>query len=145
MSEATVVETQSQLTKVGVIQSLDVGITTTIVEMIVASNMDVVKKGTLIGSTTKLVSGSGGVLTKNNLNQNSALPTTITRVVGTPQMVFNNPIMTIHVNMIVDRPLMSSMVVGGYKSTNVVNPKGGYQKPFVVTPQNFNHREDHLC
>jgi len=28
---------------------------------------------------------------------------------------------------------MNSIIVGGYKSTNVKNPRGGYQEPFVVT------------
>jgi len=40
-----------------------VGITTTKVETFVAPTMDVVKKGILIGSTTQLGSGLGGVLT----------------------------------------------------------------------------------
>jgi hypothetical protein len=59
--------------------------------------MDVVKRGVLIGSTTKLGSGLGGVSVGWKLNGSSALPTTI-RVVGTPQMVFTNLIMITHVN-----------------------------------------------
>jgi hypothetical protein len=54
-----------------------VGITTIGVEMIVAPNMDVVRRGVLIGSTAKLGSGLGGVLARRNLSQSSTLPTTI--------------------------------------------------------------------
>jgi len=38
------------------------------VETVVASNIDVVKRGILIGSAAKLGSGSGGVLARRNLN-----------------------------------------------------------------------------
>jgi hypothetical protein len=38
------------------------------VETIVTPNMDVVKRGILIGFLAKLGSGSGGVLTGRNLN-----------------------------------------------------------------------------
>jgi hypothetical protein len=55
-----------------------------------------------------------------------ALPAAIIGVVGIPQMVFTNPIMTTHVNKIVDRPLMSSIATGRYKSVDVVHLKGGY-------------------
>jgi hypothetical protein len=55
-----------------------------------------------------------------------ALATTTTRVVGTLRMVFINPIITTLVNRIINRPLMSSMAIGGYKSVDVVNPRGGY-------------------
>jgi hypothetical protein len=46
--------------------------------------------------------GSRGVLTGKNLNRSFELPTITIGVVGTPQMVFTNPIMTIHVNMIIN-------------------------------------------
>jgi hypothetical protein len=49
-----------------------------------------------------------------------------TGVVKTPQMVFINPIMTIHMNRTIDRPLMTSMAAKGYKNVDVANPKGGY-------------------
>jgi hypothetical protein len=62
-----------------------------------------------------------------------ALPIVITGVFGIPQMVFTNLITTTHVNRTIDRPLMSSMVVGRYKNVDVVHPRGGYQKPIVVT------------
>jgi hypothetical protein len=57
------------------------------VETTVAPNIDVVKRGVLIGFVAKLGSELGGVWEARNLNKNSALPTTITGVVGTPQMV----------------------------------------------------------
>ncbi len=60
--------------------------------------MDVVKRGTLIGCVVKLGSGSDGISTRMNLNQNLALPTTTIGVIGTLHMVFSNLIMTIHVN-----------------------------------------------
>jgi hypothetical protein len=137
-----VVETRRQPTRI-VTQSLDVGITTTKVKTIVVTIMDVVKRGILIGFITILDSGLCGVSTKKKLNGSMALPTTTIRVVGTLQMVFTNPIMTIFVNRITDRPSMSSMVNGGYKSENVVNLKGGYQKPFIVTALIFYHRDGH--
>jgi len=59
--EATIVETQKQHVGIGVTQSLDASITTTRVEMFVAPNIDVVKRGVLIGYVTKLGSGLGGV------------------------------------------------------------------------------------
>ncbi len=52
--------------------------------MVIASTMDVVKRGVLIGSTTKLRSGSDGVSIKRKLSGSSTLPTTTTGVVGTP-------------------------------------------------------------
>jgi hypothetical protein len=38
---------------------------------------------------------------------------------------------------------MNSIVVGGYKSEDVVNPIKGYQKPFVVTALIPNHKDGH--
>jgi len=35
------------------------------------------------------------------------------------------------------------MAVGGYKSVNAMNPRRGYQKPFVVTTQINDHRNGH--
>jgi len=52
------------------------------VEMVVATNIDVVRKGILIGSATKLSSGLGGVSTRRNLNQSLVLPTATFRIVG---------------------------------------------------------------
>jgi ABC-type transporter Mla subunit MlaD len=97
-----VVETWKQLVTLRVIQSFDVGITTTRVEIVVMPNMEVVKRGILIGSVVKLGNGSSGISIRRNLNRSSTLPTTTTRVVGTPWMVFINLIMISHVNRIVD-------------------------------------------
>jgi hypothetical protein len=47
-------------------------------------------------------------------------------------MVFTDPIMTTHVNMIVNRPSTSSIIVGRHISTNAKNPRGGYREPSVV-------------
>ncbi len=55
-------------------------------------------------------------------------------------MVFTNPIMTIHVNRIANRPSMNSMAIGGYKNVDVANPRGGYQKPSVVTTPILDHK-----
>jgi hypothetical protein len=38
---------------------------------------------------------------------------------------------------------MSSMVVGGYKSVDVVHLRGGYRKPIVTTIPNFYHKDGH--
>ncbi len=96
-------------------------------EMVATPNIHVVKRGILIGSVVKLGSGLGGVSIIRNLSRSLTLLATTTRVVGIPQMVFTNPIMTIHVNKTVDWPLMNSMAVRGYRSANVVHLKGGYQ------------------
>jgi hypothetical protein len=102
MLEATVVQTQKQHVGVKVIQSLDASITTTGVETVVASNIDIVKRGILIGYVAKLGSESSGVSATRTLSQSLALPTTTTIVVGTPQVVFTNIITTTHVNMTID-------------------------------------------
>jgi hypothetical protein len=73
-----------------------------------------------------LGSGSSGVSARRNMNWSLALLTTTIRVVGTPQMVFTNSIMTTHVNKTTDWPLTSSMLARRYISANVMNPKGGY-------------------
>jgi hypothetical protein len=38
---------------------------------------------------------------------------------------------------------MSSMVARGYKSADVTNLRGGYQKPYVVITQILNHKDGH--
>ncbi len=102
------------------------GYKTARVETIVAPNIYVVKRGIVIGYATKLDSRSGGVSTKRNLSWNTTLPTTTIGVVGTPQMVFTNSIMTIHVNRNLGWPPMSSMVARGYKSVDATNSRGRY-------------------
>jgi hypothetical protein len=64
-------------------------------ETIVALGKYIVKRGVLIGSTTKLGSGSSGVSTRRNLNRNPMLPMlpiATTKIVGIPQMVFTKSI-----------------------------------------------------
>ncbi len=103
--------------------------------MIVAPTMDVVRRGIFTWYVAKLGNGSDGVSTRRKLNGSLALPTTTTRVVGTPQKVFANLIMTTNVNRIVDQPPMNSMTVEGYRNANVMNPKGGYREPStIITP-----------
>jgi hypothetical protein len=72
MLKVVVIETQRQHARIGVTQSLDVGIPTIGMEMVVAPNMDVVRKGTLIGFATNLGSGLGGILLGRTLNRNLA-------------------------------------------------------------------------
>jgi hypothetical protein len=62
VSKAVVVETRRQHAGVGVIQSLNAGITTTGMVMIVEPHIDVVRRGVLIGFIAKLGSGLGGIL-----------------------------------------------------------------------------------
>jgi hypothetical protein len=58
-------------------------------------------------------------------------------------MVFTIPTMTTHVNRTTNQPLMNSMDVGKYRNVNAMNPRGGYQEPFVVTTPIFYHRYGH--
>jgi hypothetical protein len=55
-------------------------------------------------------------------------------------MVLTDSIMTIHVNMTTNQPLMNLMAVGGYKNVDAMNIRGGYQKPSIVIAQIPNHR-----
>ncbi len=98
---------RKQLARTRVIQSFNVIITTIGVETVVAPNTNVVKDGVLIGFVANLGSGLGGILVGRNLSQSSILPIVTIGVVGTPQMVFTNLIMTTHVNRIVDQPSMN--------------------------------------
>jgi len=96
------------------------------VEMVVVPNIDVVRRGVLIGFVAKLGSRSNGILAIRNLSQSSTLPIATIGVVGIPQMVLPNLLMITHVNKIVDRPLMNSMATRGCKSTDVMHPRGKY-------------------
>ncbi len=89
-----VTKTWRQLVGIDVTQSLNTIITTTRVEMIVAPNMNVIKRGVIFGFATNLGHGSCEFLARRNLNRNSGLLVTKIGIVGTPQMVFTNPIMT---------------------------------------------------
>ncbi len=119
------------------------GVITIGVETIVATTMDVDKMVVLIGSVTTLGSGSNGISTRRKLSGSAILPTTTIEVVGTPQMVFTNLIMTIHMNKIANQPSMNLMATRRYISVNAMNPKGGYQEPFVVIAQIPNHKDGH--
>jgi len=96
MSEAKIVKTQRQPVGIEVTQSFNAVIITIRVEMVITPSMDVVKNGMVIGSVLNVSHGLSGFLAKRNLSRSSRLPTINTRVVGTPQMVFTNPIMIIH-------------------------------------------------
>jgi hypothetical protein len=85
----------------------------------------------------------GGVLATRNLSQSLALPTKTIRVAGTPQVVFTNPITIIHMNMIVNRPLMSSMATRRYKCASVTNSRGKYQEPSSVIAHILDHKNGH--
>jgi hypothetical protein len=143
MSKVVVVKTQRQLVGVVFIQSLDVGITTIRVEMVVLSTMDVVRMEVLIGSITKLGIGSCIVSVRRKLSGSSKLPITTIGVVGTPHIKFTNPIMTTHVNSTVDQPPMTSMAIRGYKNANAMNPRRGYQEPSIITAPILDHRDGH--
>jgi len=109
------------------------------VETIVVPNINVVRRGVLIRSITKLDSGLGGILTVRNLSQSLALPIATTGVVDIFQMMFTNSIIIIHVNRTTDRPLMSLMAIGRYKNVNVKHPKRGYREPIIVNVLIFVH------
>jgi hypothetical protein len=66
-----------------VTHSLEVGITTTRVETFDAPAMDVVRRGVLIGCTTKMGNGLDGVLAGRKLGGSTTLPTIIIKVVAT--------------------------------------------------------------
>jgi hypothetical protein len=95
--------------------------------MVVAPSINVVRKGMLIKYVAKLGNGSDRVSIVRNLSPSLALPIVTIRVIGMPQMVFTNPIMITHVNVIANRPLMSPMDGGRCRSKDVVHPKKGYQ------------------
>ncbi len=113
------------------------------VETVVEPNMNVVKRGVLIGFVSKLGSGSSGVSARRNLSQSSTLPAATIGVVGILQVVFTNSIMATHGNMTTNWPLMSSMAVGGCIITNVMHSKSKYQEPIVVTTSIFDHKNGH--
>ncbi len=69
MSKVAIVETQTQPIGVGVIQSFNIVVIAIGVEMVVALNMDVVRKGMVIRSATNLGCGSSGFLAKRKLKR----------------------------------------------------------------------------
>jgi hypothetical protein len=72
------------------------------VDTIVVPNTNVVRKGVVIRYVINLGCGSCEFSMKRNFSKISGLPMVNTRVVGTPQMVFINPIMTTHVHETID-------------------------------------------
>ncbi len=111
--------------------------------MVVTPNVDFVKRGVLLGFVTKLGNGLGGILVGSNLSQKLTILVATIGVVGKPQIIFTNLISTTHVNKITDRPLVSSMVIGGYKNANIVNLRRGYWEPSAVIAQFFYHKNGH--
>ncbi len=89
-------------------------------------NMNVARRGVVIGSIVNLSHGLSEFSMGRNLSRSLELPTGNTRVFGTPQMVFTNPIMNIHVHKTIDRPPMNSKVARRYRSKNGEHPKRGY-------------------
>jgi hypothetical protein len=96
------------------------------VEIVVAPTTNFVRSGILIKYVANLGHGLGRVSTKRNLSKSLGILVTTIGIVGTPQMVFTNPIMTTHVKRTTDRPSMSLMVTRGYKNAYVGNLGGGY-------------------
>ncbi len=90
-------------------------------ETIVTTNTNFVKGGVLIGSTLNLGRGFKRILVGRNLSRSLGIPIATIGVIGTPQMVFTNLIMTTHVNRIGDRPSMNSIIVGKYGCINAKN------------------------
>ncbi len=125
------------------LKSHNVIIITIRVEIVVAPSTNLIKCGILIGSTIILDSGSSGVSTRRNMSRSFALSITTIRVVGTPQIVFTNLIITTHVNKTTNRPLMNSMATRRYKNADATNPRKGYQEPSVITTQILDHRDGH--
>jgi vancomycin permeability regulator SanA len=106
-------------------------------------NIDVIRRGILIGFVTKLGSGSSGVLEGRNLIRSSTLPIATTGVVGTLQIVFTNSITTTYVNRIANQLSMNSMITRRYINVNVMNPRKGYQEPSTINVQIPNYKTGH--
>ncbi len=68
-------------------------------EIVVAPTTNFAKSGVLIGYVANLGHGLRRVLMRKNLSRSLGIRITTIGVVGTPHMVFTNPIMTTHVNM----------------------------------------------
>jgi len=68
------------------------------VDIVVAPNTNVVRRGVVIEFVINLGHGSDEFSVGRSLSRSLGLPSTNTGVFGTPQMVFINPIMTIHVH-----------------------------------------------
>jgi hypothetical protein len=84
MSEVTIVEIRRQSVGIIVPQSLVATIITTGVQIVVTPNMDVIRRGVLIGFATKLGSGLNGILAGWKQNGNATLPTITIGIFGKP-------------------------------------------------------------
>ncbi len=100
MLEVAATDIWRQLTRIEVIRPLHFIIPIIRVKIVVAPTTNFVKNGILTGSITNLGCGPRGVSTGRNLSRSSRILISIIGVIGTPHMVFTNPIMTIHVNII---------------------------------------------
>ncbi len=96
--KVVIVETQRQHVGIKVTQSHNVVIRTIGVDKVVAPNTNVVKRGVVIEFVINLGHGSDEFSIGRSLSRSLGLPLINIKVVGTPQMVFINPIMTIHVH-----------------------------------------------
>jgi hypothetical protein len=99
--------------------------------MIIKPNTNIAKRGVVIGSIVNLDHGLGRFLANRSLSR--SLPIANIKVVGTPQMVFTNPIMITHEHKTIYKPLMSSITVGRYRNIDAEDLKVEYRKPFVMT------------
>ncbi len=142
MSKVVVVKIQRQPIKIEVTQPLNVVIPTTGMETVVAPDTNFVSGRVLIGFVANLGHGLGKVSVGRNLSRSLGILTTTIKVVGTPQMVFTNPIMTTHVTT--DEPSRSSIVTRGYISTYVENLRRGYRKSSIIIAIISNHINGHF-
>ncbi len=100
-------------------------------DTIVKLDTNIIKRGVVIGSIVNLDRGLGRFLASRSLSR--SLPIANIRVVGTPQMVFTNPIMITHEHKTIYKPLTNSISVGRYRHIDAEDLKGEYRRPFVMT------------
>jgi hypothetical protein len=81
------------------------------VDTIVVPDVNVGKRGVVTEFIINLGHGSSGFLVRRNLSRTLGLPMANIGVIRTPQMVFINRIMIIHVHKTIDRPPMSSIAI----------------------------------
>jgi hypothetical protein len=93
----------------------------------------------VIGSATNLGCGLGGILVKRNLRMSLKLLVVNIKVVGTPKIVFTNPIKTTQV-----RPPMTSITIRGYRNTDAENSKGRHYEPSITIHGIPTHRNGHF-
>jgi hypothetical protein len=143
MSKVAAPKIWRQHVGIKVTQPLDVIIPTTRMEIVVALATNFIKGGVLIGSTTNWNYGLKGVSTGRTLSRSLGILVATNKVVGTPQVVFTNPIMTTFVNRTTNQPLMNSITIERYRSTDVGNLGRGYRKASGITTRIPNNRNGH--